>query len=178
VLNLGLNAQVPLDARDGINNDACAHGSLLRWLVGFRHGGRWRETGRFASLLPDLMMFADVGQDRMGGGAGDGGRAHREADLIGRRFNAEAREAGETLVEGAIVPEARLGATDAAVAGLDGIADPVVPADHAAGIVGRRSAAAHLVEAKTAAGILVVKGLDVKAGVVIGPAVTGVVHAP
>ena len=151
--------------------------SLVR-LVGFRHGGRRREAGRFARLFPDLVVLADVGEDRVGGGARDGGRADGEADLVGRRLDAEAREAGEPLVEGPVVPEARLGAADAAVAGLDGIADAVVPADHAAGIVGRRPAAAHLVEAEAVARIFVVEGLDEEAGVIVGPAVAGVVHPP
>ena len=73
-----------------------------------------------------------------------------DADLVGRGLDAEARERRQVLVERAVVPELGLAAADAAVARLDRVADAAVPAHHAAGVVGDRAAAAHLVEAVAA----------------------------
>src|ERR1019366_6218296 len=122
-------------------------------------------------------VFADVGHDGVGSNSGQRSNAHCGANRIRGALDSEARERAEMLVEGAIVPESLFAATDAAMARLDGIAGALVPLHHRARIVGNRALAAHLVEAIALARVLVVKGFDEEAGVVVGATIAGVVDA-
>src|SRR4051812_10061744 len=127
-------------------------------------------------MLADFGALAEVRQDGVrergrGGGAGGG-----EPDLVGGGFDAEPRHIGLPLVEGTVVPELRFRAPEAGVAGLNRVTGPVVPADRAAGIVGRRPAAADFVEAVALLRVLVVEALDEQPRIVVGSAITRVVH--
>ena len=83
----------------------------------------------------------------------------------------------QVLIERTVIPEAFFAAADAAVARLDRRARAFVPAHHRAGVVGHRALAAHLVKAISLARVLVVPRLDEQAGIVIRPAIAGVVNA-
>src|SRR5512136_982206 len=99
------------------------------------------------------------------------------ADLIGVFLHAELMDGRKTLVERALVPESFFRTTDAAMAGLDRERNAAVPAHRRAGVVGRRSLAAHLVEAIALARRLVVPFLDELARVEMRAAVAFVVDA-
>ena len=72
---------------------------------------------------------------------------HRAANLVGILFDAELLDAGNAVVEPALVPEAILGTADATVARLDGEGHAAVPAHGGTGVVGGGAFAAHLVQA-------------------------------
>src|SRR5208282_4199457 len=101
----------------------------------------------------------------MCGNRGANGAGGDRSHPVGVRFDAELIDAGETVVEGAIIPEAVLGAAHAAMAGLDREGQAAVPAHGGAGVIGRRPFAAHLVEAVAFAGAFVVPCLDELAGI-------------
>src|SRR5512137_2615136 len=84
-------------------------------------------------------------------------RGRRESYPVGIHFGAEPREGLEPLIERSVVPEIRLGAAEAAVAGTDRERQTLVPAGGGAGVVRCRSAAADLVQAVTGPGAEVVE---------------------
>src|SRR5208283_1395200 len=100
-----------------------------------------------------------------------------EADLVGVMLDAELLDVGQTLVERALVPETLLGTADAAVARLNGEGHAAVPAHGRAGVVGRRTLAAHLVQAIALARVLVVPFLDELPRVEVRTAIAFVVDA-
>src|SRR4051794_22411954 len=104
----------------------------------------------------------------MGGDAGADYAGDRAADLVGICLDPELLDVGQAVIERAVVPEAVFGAADAAMAGLDREGHAAVPSCGRAGIVGRRTLAAHLVEAIAFLGLLVVPLLDELAGVEMG----------
>src|SRR5690349_24499409 len=113
----------------------------------------------------------------MGGDAGADGRGDRAADLVGVRLDPELLDVGQAVIERAVVPEAVFGAADAAMAGLDREGHAAVPPCGRAGVVGRRTLTAHLIEAIALLGLLVVPLLDELTGVEMGPAVAFSVDA-
>ena len=76
-----------------------------------------------------------------------------------------------------MIPEVLFGTADAAVAGLDGIGNPVVPPGDGARIVGRRPLAPHFIEAVAEARRGVVPRFHKLARVEVGAAYALVVHA-
>ena len=157
------NAQVAFNASYRIDDNAC-HRRLRLLLI-------------FSVDFRNHAPLANVGDHGMGRNSGQRGHSHHRADRVRRALDAEAGERGQVLVERAVVPEAFFAAADAAVAGLDGIAGALVPLDHRAGVVGDRTAAAHLVKAIALARVFVVQRLDEQAGIVVGAAIAGVVNA-
>src|SRR5690349_11938595 len=116
----------------------------------------------------------------MRGNGGAGGGQRRETDPVGRALRArDARHLHrrEVLVERAAVPEVLLGATDAAVAGLDREREALVPPRRGARVVRGGSLAADLVETVALARALVVELLDELARVEVRAAIAFVVHA-
>src|ERR1019366_3872923 len=81
------------------------------------------------------------------------------------------------LIERPVIPEPSLAATDAAMPRLNGIAGAFVPLHNRTGVVSDRPLAPHLVEAVSLACVLVIPRFDEEAGIVIRPAVAGVVDA-
>src|SRR5512139_3189891 len=132
---------------------------------------RLRSRRARLDALGDHAALADVRRDGVRRDTRHGGRADDQPDRVGRPLDAEARERREVPVEGPVVPEAGLAAADAAVPRLDRVADAVVPADDAAGVVGNGAPASHLVQAVAALRVLVVERLDEESGVVVRPAV-------
>ena len=124
VLHHCLDAQMTFNAGYRIDDDAC-HGSglLLVFSVNFR----------------DHAPLAYVGHHRVRRDSGQRGEADHRAHRIRGALHTEAGERGQMLVERAVVPEARLAATDASVAGLDGIAGALVPLGDRAGVIGDRA---------------------------------------
>ncbi len=68
-----------------------------------------------------------------------------QTHLVGIGLDTELMHIGDMLVEGAFIPEAVFGTTDAGMAGLDGERQTAVLTDGRTGVVGGRSLAAHLV---------------------------------
>src|ERR1035438_1518161 len=126
----------------------------------------------------DDFVLAYVGDHGVRRDPSQRGDTENCANRIRRALNSKAGERCQVLIEGAVVPEALLAATYAAMAGLDGITGAFVPLDHRTGVVGDGAFAAHFVEAIALARVLVVKGLDEQAGIVVRPAIAGVVNAP
>src|SRR5574343_689540 len=99
------------------------------------------------------------------------------ADAVCVRFGAKRRDAGHTVIEAALVPEAIFGTADTAVTGLHRPADAAVPAHGRTGVVGGRTLAAHLVQAVPLARPLVIPGFGKLAGIEITAAIAFVVNA-
>src|SRR5438034_7005872 len=92
-------------------------------------------------------------------------------------LDAELLDVGQAVVEATLVPEVLLRAADAAVPRLDRERRTLVPAHGGAGVISRRTLAAHLVEAIALARVLVVEGLDELSRVEVRPAIAFVVDA-
>src|SRR5208337_1372661 len=168
VIEHGLDAEMPFNASNGINNDACSHRAPL---FAFVAGGRSVVHMNLAGIL------ADDGRDEVGTNSNDGSGTEDFADRIGSGINAGNHDVGKPLIEGAVVPETGFAAADAAMAGADGEGNAIVPFKRGAGIVGCWTAAAHFVEAPALASAVVVPGLDELAGVEEGAAVALIVNA-
>ena len=113
----------------------------------------------------------------MDGDAGCCRGSQGKANLVGCRFDAEPVYVGHPFIERAVVPEVFFAATEAGVPALDRVACPFVLFDDTAGVVGARPFASHFVEAIPMLGVFVVEALHEEAGVEVGTAVAGVVHA-
>src|SRR3954447_14027322 len=113
----------------------------------------------------------------MGGDAGADDAGGRAADLVGVGLDPELLDVGQAVIERAVVPEAVFGAADAAMARLDREGHANVPPCGRAGIVGRRTLAAHLIETIALLGLLVVPLLNELAGVEMGAAIAFVMDA-
>ncbi len=113
-VDVALDAQVPFDAADGIDDNALAAVVELEALgLDDGHG--------HISLIRGALFgsFLDGGHRGM---RHDGRADHAggdEAHLVGVRFHPEGGDVGEAVVERSLVPEPVLGAADAAVARLD-----------------------------------------------------------
>ena len=81
------------------------------------------------------------------------------------------RDGGDAVVKGLLIPEVLFRAANAAMPGLDGKGNAVVPAGGGAGIVGGGAFAAHLVQAQAGARALVVPRFYKLARVKVGTAV-------
>ncbi len=177
VLHLDLDAQMPLDARDGINGDAghawppgrCARSARS----GAVSGQRWAHSSRRCCA-----RLADGRADGMDGGQPGDGANDADAHLLGGRPRRQSPARWQRAIEGRHrVPEFRLRAADAAVADADRPVGAVVPLDLGAVVVRRGAFAAHLVEAPALLVALVAPLLDELAGVVVRAARAGIVDA-
>src|SRR6266581_252771 len=117
---------------------------------------------RVIALARDTL---DSGGRRMSDDSGADDPRGNHPDLVGILLDAELLDGREPVVEAALVPEAVFGAADAAVAGLDWKRNAAVPAYRRTSIVGGGTLAAHLVEAESLAGGVVIPFLDKLPGI-------------
>src|SRR5277367_1179174 len=145
-VNLGLDAEVTLDACNRIDNDACHLLSLWVFPV-------CMVCNRFGFGMPPL---ADGVSDAVRHGGG-GDTAHEcPADLARGDVHAESGRMRQAFVEWRFgVPKARGRAGDAAMTSFDRPAGGVVPANCGAVEIGFGAFAAHLVETPSLAMSLV-----------------------